>query len=188
MKKLSLGLSLAAAMGFAVTAQAASTGTITFEGELTATSCDVNVDGQGSDATITLPTMGINQLDAAGKTAGRTNFVMDLTNCAGTLKTVAAYFEAGASVDPVTGRLKNTIDSTTGGGASKVSLQLRDGSSTSYDVIKAGDASQSTKTTFVTYDATEGTATLPYAVEYYAEDATTAGKVNSSVVYSLMYK
>ncbi|ELY4748372.1 type 1 fimbrial protein [Cronobacter sakazakii] len=185
MKKLALGLSLAAAMGFAVTAQAASTGTITFEGELTATSCDVNVDGQGSDATITLPTMGINQLDAAGKTAGCTNFVMDLTNCAGTLKTVAAYFEAGASVDPVTGRLKNA---TGADNATKVSLQLRDGSSTSYDVIKAGDASQSTKTTFVTYDATEGTATLPYAVEYYAEDATTAGKVNSSVVYSLMYK
>ncbi|EJK9928803.1 type 1 fimbrial protein [Cronobacter sakazakii] len=185
MKKLALGLSLAAAMGFAVTAQAASTGTITFEGELTATSCDVNVDGQGSDAIITLPTMGINQLDAAGKTAGRTNFVMDLTNCAGTLKTVAAYFEAGASVDPVTGRLKNA---TGADNATKVSLQLRDGSSTSYDVIKAGDASQSTKTTFVTYDATEGTATLPYAVEYYAEDATTAGKVNSSVVYSLMYK
>ncbi|STC96476.1 fimbrial protein [Cronobacter sakazakii] len=185
MKKLALGLSLAAAMGFAVTAQAASTGTITFEGELTATSCDVNVDGQGSDATITLPTMGINQLDAAGKTAGRTNFVMDLTNCAGTLKTVAAYFEAGASVDPVTGRLKNA---TGADNATKVSLQLRDGSSTSYDVIKAGDASQSTKTTFVTYDATEGTATLPYAVEYYAEDATMAGKVNSSVVYSLMYK
>ncbi|NUW65035.1 type 1 fimbrial protein [Cronobacter sakazakii] len=185
MKKLALGLSLAAAMGFAVTAQAASTGTITFEGELTATSCDVNVDGQGSDATITLPTMGINQLDAAGKTAGRTNFVMDLTNCAGTLKTVAAYFEAGASVDPVTGRLKNAAGADN---ATKVSLQLRDGSSTSYDVIKAGDASQSTKTTFVTYDATEGTATLPYAVEYYAEDATTAGKVNSSVVYSLMYK
>lgn len=185
MKKLALGLSLAAAMGFAVTAQAASTGTITFEGELTATSCDVNVDGQGSDATITLPTMGINQLDAAGKTAGRTNFVMDLTNCAGTLKTVAAYFEAGASVDPVTGSLKNA---TGADNATKVSLQLRDGSSTSYDVIKAGDASQSTKTTFVTYDATEGTATLPYAVEYYAEDATTAGKVNSSVVYSLMYK
>ena len=96
-----------------------------------------------------------------------------------------AYFEAGASVDPVTGRLKNA---TGADNATKVSLQLRDGSSTSYDVIKAGDASQSTKTTFVTYDATEGTATLPYAVEYYAEDATTAGKVNSSVVYSLMYK
>lgn len=173
MKKLALGLSLAAAMGFAATAQAASTGTITFEGELTATSCDVNVDGQGSDATITLPTMGINQLDGVGKTAGRTNFVMDLTNCAGT------------SVDPVTGRLKNATGSDN---ATNVSLQLRDGSSTSYDVIKAGDASQSTKTTFVTYDATEGTATLPYAVEYYAEDATTAGKVNSSVVYSLMYK
>ncbi len=185
MKKLALGLALAAAMGVAGTAQAASTGTITFEGELTATSCDVNVDGQGSDATITLPTMGINQLDAAGKTAGRTNFVMDLTNCAGTLKTVAAYFEAGASVDPVTGRLKNAPGADN---ATKVRLQLRDGSSTSYDVIKAGDASQSTKTTFVTYDATEGTATLPYAVEYYAEDATTAGKVNSSVVYSLMYK
>ncbi|ELY3544905.1 type 1 fimbrial protein [Cronobacter turicensis] len=185
MKKLALGLSLAAAMGFAATAQAASTGTITFEGELTATSCDVTVDGQGSDATVTLPTLGINQLEAAGKTAGRTNFLMELANCEGTLKTVAAYFEAGASVDPVTGRLKNATGTDN---AKNVSLQLRDGSSTSYAVIKAGSASQATDTTYIAYDATDGSATLPYAVEYYAEDATTAGKVNSSVVYSLMYK
>ncbi|MDI6427750.1 fimbrial protein [Cronobacter dublinensis] len=185
MKKLALSLSLAAAIGFAATAQAASTGTITFEGELTATSCDVKVDGQGADATIKLPTLGISQLDTAGKTAGRTNFLMELTDCEGTLKTVAAYFEAGASVDPVTGRLKNATGTDN---AKNVSLQLRDGSSSSYAVIKAGNASQATDTTYIAYDATKGTANLPYAVEYYAEGATAAGKVNSSVVYSLMYK
>lgn len=37
-------------------AYAASTGTITFEGQLTDTTCDVSVNGGGPDATVTLPT------------------------------------------------------------------------------------------------------------------------------------
>ncbi|WP_447883474.1 fimbrial protein, partial [Serratia fonticola] len=99
--------SLIAAFGSVGMAQAASTGTITFNGELTATTCDVVVDGQAADATVTLPTVGTNQLNAATKRAGDTGFVMALNNCAGTLQTAAAYFEAGSSVDLTTGRLKN---------------------------------------------------------------------------------
>ena len=180
MKKLALALSLAASASMV---QAASTGTITFTGELTGTTCDVSVDGQGANATVTLPTIGTNQLTAPGNTAGSTNFLMELTNCSGTLTTVSSFFEAGATVDNVTGRLKNT-----GGTAGNVTLQLRDGSSATAAVIKAGSASQVNGTTYVAYSGTPGTATLPYMVEYYAEGATTAGTVNSSVVYSLQYK
>ncbi|WP_114195754.1 fimbrial protein [Edaphovirga cremea] len=184
MKKLAIVASLVTVFGSVGMAQAFSTGTITFNGELTATTCNVNVDGQGADATITLPTIGTSQLSGATQTAGRTGFVMALSDCAGTLPTASAFFEAGSTVDQTTGRLINS------GSAGNVSLQLRDGSSTSQAVIKAGDQGQSQigGTTYVAYDTTSGTATLPYAVEYYAEGATTAGQVTSSVVYSIQYQ
>ncbi|WP_114194431.1 fimbrial protein [Edaphovirga cremea] len=183
MKKLAIVASLVTVFGSVGMVQAASTGTITFNGELTATTCNVNVDGQGADATITLPTISTSQLSGATQTAGRTGFVMALSDCAGTLPTASAFFEAGSSVEQTTGRLKNMT-----GTAGLVSLQLRDGSSTSQAVIKAGDQSQIDDTEYVAYNTTSGTATLPYAVEYYAEGETTAGTVASNVVYSIQYK
>ncbi|MBC3231255.1 MULTISPECIES: fimbrial protein [Serratia] len=181
MKKLAIIASLVAAFGSVGMAQAASTGTITFNGELTANTCDVIVDGQAADATVVLPTIGTNLLDAATKTAGETGFVMALNNCSGTLQTASAFFEAGASVDQVTGRLKNLT-----GGATNVSLQLLDASSSSRSVIQAGNQNQVTNTAYV--DISSGSANLPYAVRYYAEGATTPGTVVSNVVYSIQYQ
>ncbi|PVZ79533.1 fimbrial protein [Serratia sp. S1B] len=180
MKKLAIAVSLAAVLGSINLAQAASTGTITFNGELTANTCDVIVDGQAADATVVLPTVGTNQLTTAGQTAGRTNFNMALSNCSGTLTTASAFFEAGPSVDLVTGHLNNTTGSATG-----VALQLRDGSSASQAVIKVGDASQVQNTIYK--DISSGSTTLSYEVEYYANAPTTAGTVVSSVVYSIQY-
>lgn len=181
MKKLVLAVSIVAALVSVSAAQAASTGTITFNGLLTANTCDVSVAGQTADATVVLPTISINQLTAATKTAGRTGFDMALTNCAGTLQTASAFFEAGSSVDVTTGRLHNMT-----GTATNVDLQLRDGTSASQAVIQAGNTNQVTNTSYV--DVSSGTATLPYAVEYYANGATTAGTVISNVVYSIQYK
>ena len=182
MNKTIVSLSLLAALGMGMSAaNAASTGTITFNGELTATTCDVIVDGQAADATVTLPTIGTNQLTLAGQTAGSTNFNMALSSCAGTLTTASAFFEDGASVDAVNGRLNNMT-----GTATNVQLQLRDGSSTSRDVIQVGNTNQVANTTYK--DISSGSTTLPYAVEYYANGATTAGTVVTNVVYSVQYK
>ncbi|AHG20262.1 fimbrial protein [Chania multitudinisentens RB-25] len=181
MKKLTILASLIATCGFVSMAQAASTGTITFNGMLQANTCDVVVDGQTEDATVILPTVGVNQLDEATKTAGETGFVMALNNCSGTLESASAFFEAGASVDSVTGRLKNLV-----GTAGNVSLQLLDASSPSQDVIQAGNQNQVTNTTYV--NVSSGSASLPYAVRYYAEAPTTAGTVISNVVYSIQYQ
>lgn len=180
MKKLAIIASIVAAFAGVNAAQAASTGTITFNGELTASTCDVSVDGQGADATVVLPTVGTNQLTSANQVAGSTGFNMALSNCAGTLKTVSAFFEAGPSVDVVTGHLKNVS-----GTAGQVSLELMDGSN-AMAPIKAGNSSQTTSTTYIA--ASTGSATLPYAVQYYADGATTAGTVVSNVVYSIQYK
>lgn len=181
MKKIISSAALLALFSVAaMNAQAASTGTITFNGELTATTCDADVDGQGPDATIVLPTVGTNQLTAEGQTAGRTGFNIGLSNCAGTLQTASAFFEAGSTVDLTTGHLKNV-----NGDATNVSLQLRDEAG-SEAVIQAGNSNQTANTTY--YDISSGSADLPYAVEYYANGATTAGTVVSSVVYSIQYK
>lgn len=181
MKKLAIVAMIAAAFGSAGSAYAASTGTITFNGLLTANTCDVVVDGQGPDATVVLPTLGTNQLDAATKTAGATSFVMALSNCSGTLETASAFFESGASVEATTGRLKNMT-----GTATNVSLELLDASSPSQKVIQVGNQNQVTNTTYV--DISSGAANLPYAVRYYAEAATTPGTVASNVVYSIQYQ
>jgi major type 1 subunit fimbrin (pilin) len=183
MKKLVIAASLVAVFGSVGMVQAASTGTITFNGELTASTCAVVVEGQTADATVTLPTIGTNQLTTADQTAGRTGFNMALSDCSGTLKTVSAFFEAGESTDLVSGHLKNMT-----GTAEKVSLQLRDGSSSSQAVIQAGNQNQKLNTVYVPYDLSTGTATLPYSVEYYADGTTTAGTVISNVVYSIQYK
>lgn len=181
MKKLAIVASLVASFGSVGLAQAASTGTITFNGELTANTCDVVVDGQDADATVVLPTVSTNQLQSVNRTAGDTGFVMALSNCTGTLETASAFFQAGASVDAVTGRLINL-----NGTATNVSLQLLDGSSPSQAVIKAGSQDQITAMTY--QDVTGGSTTLPYIVRYYAEAATTAGTVVSNVVYSIQYQ
>jgi major type 1 subunit fimbrin (pilin) len=181
MKKLTITASLVAVFGCVGLAQAASTGTITFNGELTANTCDVIVDGQAADATVILPTIGINQLQTATRTAGDTGFVMALNNCIGTLQTASAFFQAGTTVDSVTGRLKNI-----GGNATNVSLQLLDGSSTSLSVIQAGNQSQKSNTVY--QNVATGSANLPYIVRYYAEAPTTAGTVVSNVVYSIQYQ
>ncbi|HEN3314014.1 TPA: fimbrial protein [Yersinia enterocolitica] len=180
MKKLAIIASIVAAFAGVNAAQAASTGTITFNGELTVSTCDVSVDGQGTDATVVLPTVGTSQLTAANQVAGNTGFNMALSNCAGTLKTVSAFFEAGPSVDVVTGHLKNVS-----GTAGLVSLELLDASN-AMTPIKAGNSNQTTSTTYI--DASTGSASLPYVVQYYADGATTAGTVISNVVYSIQYK
>lgn len=67
---LKSSLALLALVATSFTSQAASTGTITFNGELTDSTCDVSIDGQGADASVTLPTVSINQLAAQGKHQG----------------------------------------------------------------------------------------------------------------------
>ena len=190
MKKLFITASILAAFA-GMNAQAASTGTITFNGELTATTCNVVVDNQAADATIQLPTLGINQLATAGSTAGETSFNMALSDCAGTLTTATAFFENGTTVE-TTGRLRNiatdtaaTDDAAATTAATNVSLQLLDGGNNGEPIV-VGNQSQVDANTYASIAT--GSAVLPYSVRYYANGATTAGRVSSNVVYSIQYK
>ena len=189
MKMKLVNIGLLVALGMNVTAaNAASTGTITFNGMITGTTCDVSVDGGAADATVTLPTVSDTTLATANATTGKTNFVMSLTNCniadSGENQ-VAAFFQAGATVDNTTGRLKQMATGPTA--ATNVSLQLSDGFTN--DPIFVGNSSQITTNHFeaMSGDPAEEIR-LAYMVEYFAEDAVTPGLVNSQVVYNLQYK
>lgn len=186
MKKSVVSTSIFAVFALAAfSAQAASTGTITFNGELTDTTCEVDINGQGSDATVILPTVGVNQLTASGDTTGRTSFNMNISDCVigteGGHSKVAAFFQPGNTVDLSTGRLKNV-----GGSATNVDLRLLDASN-SYAPINIGNTDQVYGMAYVDIN-TDGTALLPYAVEYFANAQTTPGTVTSSVIYNLQYK
>lgn len=166
-------------------AMAADTGTITFNGAITDSTCNVSIEGGGADATVTLPTVSASSLQTAGDDNGKTRFNMALSGCTGTaLNTAKAFFQPGNTVDSSTGRLLNT-DLT---GAQFVSLQLRDGSDDS--VINVGDQNQTGTSAIGYVDISSGSATLPYFVEYYAEasNAVTPGAVTSQVTYNLDYQ
>lgn len=167
-------------LGLSATAvSAAPAGTITINGELTASTCKIAVDDSSTgDAVVNLPKLPITQLAKAGEYAGATSFVMHLTGCTPSSAKVRAYFESGSAVDAATGRLNNTLTD----GAKNVQIQLLNDSDV---VLAAGNDSQrdNTATTL-----SSGAADLVYQARYYATGATSAGKVASSVTYSLDYE
>ncbi|MFM0065632.1 fimbrial protein [Paraburkholderia aspalathi] len=174
----------AGAFAIAPAAQAAD-GTINFEGELVEQTCTINVNGTvtPAPATVTLPTVTTGVLAKSGDTTGQTGFVVGLTGCSGPATTASTFFENGPTVDLASGNLNNT--STAPGSATNVQLQLVD--ATNGSTISAGNTNQVTNTSRIALDA-DGAANLPYAVQYYATGATTAGPVTSSVTYSINYE
>lgn len=161
-------------LGFPIAAHA-SDGTINFSGAVTASTCTVKLNGGAATGTVTLPTVSTSALGSAGSTAGSTPFTLDISGCTFSgASAVTAYFEAGANVDPTTGRLNNT------GGASNVQLQLYLGDAYASKVA-AGQSNQNAAA------ALSANGQLKYGVEYYATGTATAGTVTSSVTYSLVY-
>jgi major type 1 subunit fimbrin (pilin) len=181
MNRKALAIVLLATASSAQFANAAD-GTINFNGELVNQTCTISVDGVVSPAiaTVTLPTISTGLLTAPGQVEGQTGFNIQLSNCVGTATTAAAFFNSGATVDPISGNLKNMT-----GTASNVQLQLVD--QQGGGVIQAGNTNQIINTTRNAIDGT-GAANMPYAVQYVATGATTPGTVISSVTYNVDYQ
>lgn len=154
----------------------AADGSVIFNGSIVDQTCTITVGGVVSPAvaTVTLPTVSVSLLDAAGKRTGRTDFEINLSDCNGASSSAMAFFEAGADVDPVSGELINR------GTATNVRLSLLDGSTP----ISVGNTNQRSNSMHVIFI---GNATLPYAVEYVATGAAAAGTVQSSVTYTINY-
>lgn len=177
MKKIILA---ASALALGSVAAHAADGTVTINGKVTDQTCEVSANSQ--DITVTLPTVGVGSLATAGTTAGRTPFTINLENCkAGD---VSAFFEPGGNVDAASGRLNNvgnTIDD-----ATNVQVQLLSDSSVVIPVL--ANAAQAAVTTKATVANDGEAAALNYYAEYYATGAATAGKVATSVQYTINYQ
>ncbi|WP_241666519.1 fimbrial protein [Jejubacter calystegiae] len=178
-------LAAALASGVFGTQALAADGTIYFEGKLTATTCDITVDGQASPATVVLPEVSTSLLQTLGETTADTGFSIELANCTGvtSTSTAAAFFENGSTVDTTTYNLLNTDEGVTDG-ATNVQLQLLD--QQTEQPLQVGNTSQTTNTTRI--DMSSGSASLPYTVRYYAMGATTPGTVKSQVNFSIDYE
>lgn len=197
MKKLIYAASALTALTMSSVATA---GTIEFLGQITDSTCDVQLEGGGQ--IVTLPTIQSNLFATDGAAAGRTSFALLASNCSMTNgKTrVAAFFNGNSNegvdannVDSATGYLNNLavaptpVETAANGypaAATNVKMRLIDGTNGSF--IRAGYTEQVSGGGFVT--VTNGAARMPYAVEYVRQgDAVTAGPVRSVVVYDLQY-
>lgn len=175
----------------------ASDGTITFTGAVTANTCTVSVNASGANATVALPTVSTAALDntSTKTTAAGTFFNMAVSACTATPladiggnapTTVAIYFEAGPNVDQVTGGLINTVAGSNvevrlynASAASIVGTQIIPGTQTAQPLTQ--DIGTGGTQWFYAGYSTAGTNGLAGA-------AATAGAVNTSITYSLVYQ
>lgn len=186
MKKTFLSAALLAVCGLAVTPAFASDGTITINGQVTAATCTISVNGGSNNGTVTLPTVQAAALNgAAGTTAAFTSFTIALSGCAAngaTQTKVAPYFEPGPNVDTATGYLKPTGAGT----ATGVETVLSTTSSLSGKVNLNANATAQFTGTAPTYTSNP---TFTYYAGYVSTAASvTAGTTNTSVTYSLAYQ
>lgn len=187
MKITILASTVAVAMGALMlsplTARAAD-GTITFNGNITGQTCDINGNGTGGkDFTVTLPTVSKSTLASAGSWAGRTPFSIGLSNCSPATGNVSTYFEPGASVDLTTGQL--AVDSGANA-ATNVELALLNSDTSQIHVGATTGGADSSGSESVALSS--GAATLNYYVQYVAYNgAATEGSVASRVNYTIVY-
>ncbi|MDN7452324.1 fimbrial protein [Burkholderia cenocepacia] len=184
LKKAIIPFLLASAGILSVSGAYASDGTITFNGNIIASTC--KPDGGPADLTVTLPPVSTTALGEAGKTAGRTPFNLMLTGCAtteGNPTKVAVTFEAGPSVNQSTGRLTVDAGTSEAPGAKNVEVQVLNDQQQPVKVGAAGDQGSQ-----IVDIGADGKAKMDYYAEYMATGAAGAGAVNTRVQYSLSYQ
>ncbi|RUL78239.1 fimbrial protein [Dyella choica] len=177
-RSLPMALCIASTILAASSAMAAD-GTITFTGKVLDNSCTIAGGGGGTaNFAVNLPNVNKTALASAGAFAGATPFQIQLSNCESTK--VSTLFEMGPNVDVNTGDLKNTAPS----GASNVQVRITNGDDDS--PINIAQASQGSHK--VDIDSTSKKAILKYYAKYIATGAASAGNVDTTVMYSMIYE
>lgn len=168
MKKSLLVLLVASSVSASVMA---ADGTITFNGEITDTTC--NVTTASKNLTVDLPTVSTTALAAAGDTAGNTSFTLDLQNCSANGVNVAANFESLTNGDATNGNINPTQ------APAGVQIRLADAAGTQAKVNGLPVGAK---------QITNGSAQLEYQAFYFAKTpVTNAGQVVAQVNYTLVY-
>ncbi|AXF21794.1 fimbrial protein [Burkholderia pyrrocinia] len=157
----------------------AADGQITINGKIGSQTCTINGnDSGGTNFTVQLPKVATSSLAVGGSTAGRTPFNIALTNCTPNSGNVYTHFEPGTTVNSTTGQLVNAQ-----GTAKNVEVGVLNGND--HSQIGIGKAAENSTAVALS----NGAATLPYQAQYVAMGgAASAGTVNTSVLYSIMYQ
>ncbi|RQR66984.1 type 1 fimbrial protein [Burkholderia sp. Bp9126] len=180
-----------AGIGLMSTAHAAD-GTITFTGNITASTCKIDGSDAASthDKSVTLPTVSARALNSVGAVAGRTAFGFALTDCKvddetskGNPTKVQVAFENATNVT-LDGKLSLDEGTAEAPTASNVVLQLLNDKQ---EPIKVGANAPDQNSQVVSINE-DGTAQLNFFAEYLATEAATAGSANSRVQYTLTYQ
>jgi len=193
-KQAMIAAGIATAMALPLSSQA-SDGTITFTGAVTASTCTLKINGAANNgtATVVLPIVDTGALThvAPKTTAAGTFFSVGVSACNAATDIgggpaaptqVSIYFEAGPNVDEATGGLINTVAGSNvevnlynASNATIVGTQIMPGTPTNQPAALtiAGGGIQ----WFYAGYSTAG-----------AGAAATAGAVNTSITYSLVYQ
>ncbi|MGD9699985.1 fimbrial protein [Acinetobacter sp.] len=181
----------------------ATTGTITFNGQVVASTCAVTVDNSASaTATVTLPTVNNVDLNGTGKTAGDTHFTINVTDCTAISTPLITSIKTRFLARNVTGAyLANTAAASA---ATNVAIELLEDTGVvgSVNVPGASDSTATnTRLDFTTGYAESGTKLLadaidsnvvkfPFVARYVATDVAGAGAgaVQAIVDYELAYQ
>lgn len=198
MKKTLISTAMAAVLGFAALAPmvaSASDGTITFNGQVTDTTCIVTGGGMATgtgNITVTLPTVSASALPSDGITAGDTPFSLVLSgaNCTDG-KTVALWVETTATpaLDATTDALRNQAS----GGAGNVEVRLTNPANNQKIRLGVNDYVVSGQSVIAANNQPAAkiqgnTATLNYIAQYLAVGAAaTPGAVTTYLTYSMQY-
>jgi len=159
--------------------------TITFQGRVVADSCVITVTGGtasvaggAASGLVTLPTVYTTDLTAVGAVAGKTPFAISLTGCDSSFTSAQTLWNAGSDLSASGGRLKNPS-------GSNVDVQLLNAGDVAMDLSQSTATAQNSPT--VSFSSVA--ATLNYSAQYYATaTSTTAGAVNTSVQFTMIYQ
>lgn len=168
---------------FAAESTGVAGGTITFNGSVSDTTCDVTTNN-GSDFTVNLSPVTVTDMGTTTgiKQAGKKDFTMQLKNCSaattGTETLKVTFTSSNLSDDSK--YLKNYSD----GGAEGVGIALTTDGTTAVDFDTAFD----TALTSDLVAATDGVSLTMYANYYnYGGATVTTGKVVTDATYSFSY-
>lgn len=181
MNKLAIALSAALAIGASFSASAQS-GTITFNGQIIATTCSVTWPGNGgltNDPIVTLPTVPTTALASAGATAGKqtVSLVIGGPGSECTSGNAAIELNPNRDANQSNGFLNNTAP--VGDRAAEVQIALRDANDAPINIATPWRSAEIDLSV---------TRQIDFAAEYRATGAATAGNVNASVGYTIDYK
>lgn len=189
MNKTFLYAALATVCGFAALAPRATLaadGTLTFRGNISATTCDITggsgTNGGNGDVVVPLPTVSTSALAAPNQTAGATPFSLTIggtgaTNCTNGKVARLAFTASSALIDASTGNLKNTTGASY---ATNVEVGLLNNNNQPINLYTSANSSEA--------EITGNTATLDFVAQYVATGgAATEGTVDTNVEYSVTY-